>query len=103
MPSLTATGSNSGPKMMSAAAPSSTEPITISTAIEPEVIQTLLSQRHPGYLIEAQRRSRHPAVALIQVDNAPTTSLMTSRSFANDLNLMNRVQPFGRVRIMKVS
>src|SRR6266849_1570983 len=34
MPSLTATGSNNGPKMMSAAAPSSTEPITISTAID---------------------------------------------------------------------
>src|SRR3979490_1878685 len=34
MPSLTATGSSSGPKMISAAAPSSTEPITISTAID---------------------------------------------------------------------
>src|SRR5882757_9528410 len=33
MPSLTATGS-SGPKMISAAAPSSTEPITISTTID---------------------------------------------------------------------
>src|SRR6478609_9594232 len=32
-PSCTATGSSSGPKMISAAAPSSTEPITISTAI----------------------------------------------------------------------
>ena len=34
MPSLTATGSSSGPKMISAAAPSSTEPITISTTID---------------------------------------------------------------------
>src|SRR5258708_30138232 len=34
MPSLTATGSSNGPKMISAAAPSSTEPITISTAID---------------------------------------------------------------------
>src|SRR6201746_159855 len=33
-PSLTATGSNSGPKMISAAAPSSTEPITIKTTID---------------------------------------------------------------------
>src|SRR4030081_3751908 len=34
MPSLTPTGSNNGTKKISAAAPSSTEPITISTAID---------------------------------------------------------------------